>query len=173
MSPISYRDYLRTTIQFASANNMLILVKPHPADNFLIIRRILKSLPKKNIRLISPAQNFHNDLVLRNSKIFVSSVSSMFAEAYKCNNTSINIWTEDINFLYEEDRKNLYQNLSETVICQEEYLSELTNQLDEDYRTKLHVKYSNNYKKFFGSEDGDCSAKLSEIVSLLMQIPRR
>ncbi|MHC5024579.1 MAG: hypothetical protein ACYTGG_11855, partial [Planctomycetota bacterium] len=116
MSPARYRTCLAALLELEDRFPTLrVMVKPHPADDLEMIRGMIHELGSPRLSLVTRDMGFHNSELLAVSKLFVSSVSSMFAEAVISGRVAVNIWTPDVNYLYEQARTELYGAISETV----------------------------------------------------------
>ena len=104
-------ERLRT---FEKNNDLRIIVKPHPVDDSKALKTIC-SVISEDIILIDNNVGVHNHELLTISSLFISSVSSMFTEAISANCLPISYWNEEINYLYEVERRDVWSNLAVTV----------------------------------------------------------
>ncbi len=120
MSPLSIQKTLEALGDFAAARkNTHVIFKPHPADNIDMMQSICDDIGPP-VRMLRPDAGFHNLDLLTISTIFVSSVSSMFTEALSVNCLPINLWLDDVNYLYERERRDVWSEMAYTIDSIEE-----------------------------------------------------
>ena len=164
MSPESYRRGLDELSSLAARRgDSMVVVKPHPSDDIAFIRRSVEALGSPHVRLLTDEHGFHNALLLRNSAVFVSSVSSMFAEAVLSDCPAINLWTPDINYLYETARRDLYGTISLTVESWDDLVAATDRFLSEpDFCAEQLARMRSALEPIFGGLDGGNARRLVE-----------
>ncbi len=142
-----------------------IIFKPHPADNIILIEELLKKIGDDRIKIITDDDGFHNVELLSVAELFVSSVSSMFSEAAACNCLPVNVWSPDINFLYEFNRNTIYNNIAVPVEGVD-VLTETVVRLmqDNDLRARHLTRILEGLTDFFGSLDGKNAHRAVELA---------
>ena len=163
LSPYSLKAAIETLSEYAANyGSCKVIVKPHPVDDTQLIESICDRFD--NVIFIDPIGAAHNSVLLSLSKFFVSSASSMFTEAIAAGSLPINLWINDVNYLYEVERKNVWGNLSITV----ESISELPTAIDsflsdEDLRRKTCDELSKKLPSYAGHTDGLNSVRAVEL----------
>jgi hypothetical protein len=112
MSPESWRGALEALCRVAQGVGAQVLVKPHPADDLDFVARETAKMDPGTCVLAPMNAGIHNHQLLAVSDIFVSSVSSMFAEALMAGKVAVNLWTPEIGMIYESARFDLYSNIA-------------------------------------------------------------
>ncbi|MGH7020282.1 MAG: hypothetical protein ACREEY_10395 [Brevundimonas sp.] len=112
MSPESWRGALEALCRVAQGIGAQVLVKPHPADDLGFVARETARMDAEVCVLAPMDAGVHNNDLLAVSDIFVSSVSSMFAEALMAGKVAVNLWTPEIGMIYENARFDLYSNIA-------------------------------------------------------------
>jgi hypothetical protein len=111
LSPHSLKKTITALATLAkNRGNCKIIVKPHPVDDSDFIKEICDELD--NVVFIHPINPYHNSVLLSLSIVFVSSASSMFTEAISADCLPVNLWINDVNYLYEYERKEIWGHLS-------------------------------------------------------------
>jgi hypothetical protein len=164
MSRHSYRRGLNELVKLAERRgDCVVVVKPHPSDELDFISQAVEAENSKVARYLTDRDGFHNALLLHSSAVFVSSVSSMFAEAVLSGCPAVNLWTDDINYLYEENRREVYGTIAKTVDSWPDLVSEVDRLLsDNDYRQAELKRAETALKPIFGGFDGSNARRLVE-----------
>ncbi|MCW5697414.1 MAG: CDP-glycerol glycerophosphotransferase family protein [Bauldia sp.] len=162
MSPESYRRGLEELDRLAAGRgDAVVVVKPHPADDVAFIRSAVESAGSPRLRLLVDDDGFHNAELLAQSDVFVSSVSSMFAEAVLADCPAINLWTPDVNYLYESHRRDIYGTIATTVEDWDALAAETTRLLDDPaYRRSQLAQTRAALEPIFGGFDGRNAERL-------------
>ncbi len=173
MCPREYRRSLESLIELIDAVPRLrIMVKPHPADDVAMIERLIRSIGSPRVSLVTRDMGYHNSELLAVSKLFVSSVSSMFAEAVLSGRVAVNIWTPDVNYLYEQARNDLYGTISVTVKGGDELRDTVRRLLhDEALYTREHQRAVSNLGHLFGDTDGHNARRAVELGCAMVRRP--
>lgn len=160
LSENSYREGLRAIAKVAQTyENMSVIVKPHPVDDLDLLESIAREFAP-TVKYLSPRSGYHNQLILSISDIFVSSVSSMFSEALGANCLPVNLWVDDVNYLYEYQRRTLWSNLAYTVDSFDDLSAALEQFLkNPSQRDELIGEYAKNLSRFVGEFDGKNSKR--------------
>ena len=156
LSPLGIEEGLRALLRAADRlPGVRVIVKPHPADSVELIMDMVRRVSDPRVRLITDQDGFHNLELLSLADMFVSSVSSMFGEAVMCGCLPINLWTPDVNFLYEENRHSIYKSISVSV-HDFDTLTEAVVKLmtDEELRGRELHRARERVEEFFGRLDG-------------------
>ena len=152
----SYVDCFKALVVAAKAvRNGHVLVKPHPADDLAFIATVIEQHGDGRATLLLPSAGYHNVEVICASDLFVSTVSSMFAEAAALGRVSINIWRPDINLLYERGRWEKYNAISHGVETFEGMISAVKLFLSDSsaYRSEI-TRILDNLPRYFGGLAG-------------------
>ncbi|MDK9696774.1 MAG: CDP-glycerol glycerophosphotransferase family protein [Siculibacillus sp.] len=140
-----------------------VLVKPHPADDLEFIADLVRREGGDHVRLITSDMGFHNVEILAACDAFVSTVTSMFAEALIMGRVSINIWRPDVNLLYEKARWTRYSAIAAPVddfAAMKALLMRLLT--DEDaYRAEVERGLA-EIRDYFGGLDGLNASRAAE-----------
>lgn len=112
MAPESWRGCLAALCQVAADVGAQVLVKPHPADDLAFIAREVARMDPDVCVLAAAVGGVHNHQLLAAADVFVSSVSSMFAEAILAGKVAVNVWTPEISMIYETARFEQYSHLA-------------------------------------------------------------
>lgn len=133
-----------------------LLVKPHRADDIHFIADLVAREGGSDTLLVTSEMGFHNVEILAAADVFVSTVSSMFAEAAVMGRVSINIWRPDVNLLYEKERWARYSAIAAPAESFVEMQNILRRFLTEPlaYRAELE-RVLTNIPEYFGGLDGD------------------
>lgn len=111
MSPENWRACLRALCRVAEQHGGQVLVKPHPADDQAFVARLAEAMGP--VCVLAPVTGaIHNLDLLAVTDVFVSSVSSMFAEALLAGAAAVNVWTPEIAMIYETRRFDLYSRIA-------------------------------------------------------------
>ena len=157
LSPAGYRRGLIALIDLMETiPELRIVVKPHPADDIPMIRDVIDQLDSPGVSMVTNDMGFHNSELLAVSKLLVSSVSSMFAEAVVSDRVAVNLWLPEANYLYERARTELYGKISVTVNDLEELKRTVTRLLEDEslYQSELR-RAKRNLGSIFGEIDGN------------------
>lgn len=166
LSPHSYKAGLSAIAHVASKRgNTAVIVKPHPSDDIEWIRSVCASHPA-HVKMITNSDGFHNADVLTASEVFVSSVSSMFSEALLSNCVPISLWLDDVNYLYERRRRDVFDQMATTVEDLESLRNTVESYLEDKSLREFTVRsYMDQLSGFFGSYDGQ-NAKRAVALTL-------
>lgn len=155
MAPENWKAALEALLNVVSRRGGQVLVKPHPADDqSFIIDHVAKLGP--DCVLAQAVGDEHNRSLLVAGDVFVSSVSSMFAEATLAGRPSVNIWTPEIGLVYETNRFDLYSRIARPARSIEE-MAAATAQLldDENFRRAELARATKAMPDLFGGSDGN------------------
>jgi len=107
------------------------------------------------VRLVTNASGLHNSNILADSDIFVSSVTSMFSEALVSDCLPISLWLDDVNYLYESDRREMFDAMAVTVNSIPEMIKAVQHYLgNAKARAKETKSLRDGLKAYFGEVDG-------------------
>jgi len=154
LSPYSLKASIETLANYAAKRRLCkVIVKPHPVDDCDLIEEICKNLD--NVIFIHPVNAVHNSILLSLSDIFVSSASSMFTEAITAGCLPINLWINDVNYLYEFERKKIWGDLSVNVESIEKLPEVIEPFLDnEELRSTTCRQFEEKLPLYAGRTDG-------------------
>lgn len=111
MSAESWVECLKALCVVAQRHGGQVLVKPHPADDQAFVAAQARRMGPE-ICVLAIDASVHNHELLAATDVFVSSVSSMFAEALLAGKAAVNVWTPEIAFIYETARFDLYSRIA-------------------------------------------------------------
>lgn len=163
MAPESWRACLEALCLVAADVGGQVLVKPHPADDQVFVAREVARMDPDVCVLSAAVASVHNHQLLAAADVFVSSVSSMFAEAALAGKVSVNVWTPEISMIYETARFEQYANLAAPATSVEAMAS-TTRQLLTDaaaYEREL-TRAIASMPIYFGGLDGRNAERTSE-----------
>lgn len=142
-----------------------VLVKPHPADDLVFIGQCIAERGRGIASMAPPASELHNVEALGMSDVFVSTVSSMFAEAASVGRPSVNIWRPDVNLLYERGRWEKYNAIAVGVESFEEMAGAVRLLLtDDDVYREETTRALSNMKRYFGELDAGNAARAARVA---------
>lgn len=164
MSLESWTSFLRAMVAETEARpNAFVIVKPHPSDDIETLAGIVETIGAERCLMLTDAAGLHNAQTLRDSTAFVSSPSSMFSEALLADSLPIQIWTPDINYLYESGREQTFSMISRTVRAPDELRALCARALDDPgFRQREIADLSDGLESILGPRDGGNALRLVE-----------
>lgn len=113
LAPESWTACLKALVEVAARHDAQVVIRPHPVEDADFVAS-QADRHGGGRTLVAPARSgVHNVELLAVSDLFVSSVSSMFAEAVLMGRPAVNIWLPEIHMIYEAARFARYAELSE------------------------------------------------------------
>lgn len=175
MSPASLREAISALRDVAESRpGTRLIVKPHPSDDVATFEAIVAELASERVSIVTRASGVHNAELLAASKVFVSSVSSMFAEAVLCGRAAVNLWTPDVNYLYEGARTELYGRIAHSVGDARAMAAAVRRFLDDPAAYEAEVARARaNLPTLFGSMDGGNARRAVDAGCALVRRERR
>lgn len=165
MSPHAYGAVLRELAAYAHDTDSYVIVKPHPSDDIDYIARLVDEMAELPVGLLTDKDGFHNAEILAVSDVFVSSVSSMFSEAVLAGKPAINIWTPDVNYLYEGGRRVAFSPISITAESGSEIVDIIRRlRSDQEYYEAEMGRMTAGLEGIFGASDGGNARRLVDLA---------
>lgn len=164
MSLGGYRAFLAALCAQAQARgDAVVVVKPHPSDDIPAIEAVVAGIGSPRCLLLTDAAGFHNAQLLEQSALFVSSASSMFSEALLAGALPVNLWTPEVNYLYETGRLRAFSPISLTAESVDDMLSLVGRALDDPaFRRAEVARLTDGLEGVFGARDGGNARRLVE-----------
>ena len=155
MAPENWDAALEALLVVARQRRGQVLVKPHPADDQTFIANRVAALGEDCV-LAEAAGGEHNSSLLEVSDVFVSGVSSMFAEAVLAGKSAVNIWMPEIGLIYEASRFDLYSRIATPARSIKEMATATAKLLDDDgFRQAEFARAMKAMPELFGASDGN------------------
>lgn len=164
MSLGGYRAFLAALTALAQARgDAVVVVKPHPSDDISAIEAVVAEIASPRCLLLTDAAGFHNVQLLEQSALFVSSASSMFSEALLAGALPVNLWTPDVNYLYETGRLDAFSPISLTAEDVDGMCAIVGRALDDPaFRRAEVARLTGGLEGVFGARDGRNALRLVE-----------
>jgi hypothetical protein len=158
----SWRAFLRALLDVARARpSAAVVVKPHPSDDLATLAAAVEAEADPRLLFLTDAAGFHNAQLLREAAVFASSPSSMFSEALLAGALPIDIWTPDVNYLYETGREAVFSGVSLTARTPDDAAAIARRALeDPGFRAAETARLSQGLEAIFGGRDGLNAARL-------------
>ena len=172
ISGASWRAGLETLLDVAAkTGNTRVIVKPHPVDDLDFMREVIEQTDNPHVSLVTTEDKLHNVELLSVCDVFVSTVSSMFAEAAILGRVSVNLWLPEENYIYESGRRDTYNKLAVGAGSVRE-VGEIVERLlnDDDWYSEQLKRITGNLGGIFGGFDG---RNADRAVSLGMMLKNR
>jgi len=169
LSWASYTKNLKALDKIAKSRpDCYIVVKPHPSDDIAKIEHFVSGLGERT-KLVTNASGLHNNEILADSIMFVSSVSSMFSEALVSDCLPISLWLDDVNFLYESGRRDMFDAMAVTVRETNELVDTVTDYLNNSCERDAEiVRLRSGLSGYFGEIDGrNAERAINEALKVL------
>jgi hypothetical protein len=155
MAPENWVAALEALLEVTGKRGGQVLVKPHPADDQSFIADRVAALGDDCV-LAEATGGEHNLSLLAVSDVFVSSVSSMFAEAVLAGRPAVNIWTPEIGLIYEASRFDLYSRIAIPARSIEDMAAVTARLLDDaGFREAELARATAGMPALFGDADGN------------------
>ena len=114
LAPESWAACLTALADTADRCGARVVVRPHPVEDMAFVEAQARKHGGR-VLVAPPRAGLHNVELLAVSDVFVSSVSSMFAEAVLMGLPAVNVWLPEIHMIYESARFDRYAEVSEPV----------------------------------------------------------
>jgi hypothetical protein len=155
LSPDSWEGCFRGLVNLAVRRNAQVVVRPHPVDDLAFIEAQIRRYGKGRAILAPGREGVTNVELLALSDVFVSSVSSMFAEAVLSGCVAVNVWLPEIGLIYEGERFDSYSHIAEPARSVKAMTGLVGRLLDDPdaYRGALDRARA-ALPRYFGADDG-------------------
>jgi hypothetical protein len=89
-----------------------------------------------------------------------------------CNCVAVNVWTPDVNYLYEENRNTIYKAISVPVNTMDELTETVVDLLNNPARRNAELdRMRTEVEKFFGSMDGRNADRAAQLGLSMIEDP--
>ena len=172
LSPESYAAAVQALAAVAARHDAIVLIKAHPADDMALIAGVAETFPSQ-VFLIENTCDLHNAELLAVTDVFVSSVSSMFAEAVLSDVPSVNVWLPEINLIYENERSQTYARVALEVSSIATMATATERLLTDGYARKSELARARiAMTSLFGKPDGEAAARAAQYCMTKALKPR-